>query len=46
MVSWLWGERMKAIVGAGVVVRVEKRVRRSWRVGWVREVGVRRRKRW
>lgn len=46
MFSRLWGERMNASVGAGVAVRVEKRVRRSWRVGWVREVGVRRRKRW
>ena len=34
------------MVGAGLAARVEKRVIRSRRVGAVREVGVRRRKRW
>lgn len=39
-------ERMNMIVGKGSVVRVEKRRRRSWRWGFWREVGVRRRKYW
>ena len=42
----LLGLRMKAMVGVGVEVRVEKRVIRSERLGFVREEGVRRRKGW
>jgi len=38
--------RMKAIVGAGVAVRVENRVMSSCVLGLVREAGVRMRKGW